>query len=227
MTAAALRSSPPSAEAVRAHMLEALRRGERHERPFRHWLISDLLPAATAEAAAGLPFAPPPDAVFSGRRETNNATRRYFAGATLAEHPVAAAVARAFQAPETVQAIGAISGADLAGSCLRIEYCVDTDGFWLEPHTDIGAKRLTLLIYLSRGKGASDWGTDVYSDPDTLFGTVEGRFDAALLFVPGADTYHGFRRRPIAGVRRTLIVNYVGPEWRARHELAFPETPVG
>jgi len=24
-------------------------------------------------------------------------------------------------------------------------------------------------------------------------------------------------------VRRSLIVNYVKPEWRARHELAYPE----
>jgi hypothetical protein len=27
-------------------------------------------------------------------------------------------------------------------------------------------------------------------------------------------------------VRRTLIVNYVGDEWRARNELAFPDQPV-
>jgi hypothetical protein len=29
-----------------------------------------------------------------------------------------------------------------------------------------------------------------------------------------------------AGKRKSLIVNYVKPEWRARHELAYPETPV-
>jgi hypothetical protein len=40
-----------------------------------------------------------------------------------------------------------------------------------------------------------------------------------------ADTWHGFRPRDIRGVRRSLIVNYVVPEWRARHELAFPSVP--
>jgi hypothetical protein len=45
--------------------------------------------------------------------------------------------------------------------------------------------------------------------------------------VPGADTWHGFRRRPIAGIRRSLIVNYVKSEWRSRHELAFPDRPIG
>ena len=38
----------------------------------------------------------------------------------------------------------------LRDSHLRIEYCLDTDGFWLEPHTDIGAKLFTMLVYLSR-----------------------------------------------------------------------------
>jgi len=28
-------------------------------------------------------------------------------------------------------------------------------------------------------------------------------------------------------VRRSLIVNYVKPEWRSRHELAFPERFAG
>ena len=36
----------------------------------------------------------------------------------------------------------------------------------------------------------------------------------------------GFTPRAIRGVRRSLIVNYVKPEWRARHELAFPDQVV-
>jgi hypothetical protein len=53
-----------------------------------------------------------------------------------------------------------------------------------------------------------------------------GAFNTALVFVPGADTWHGFAPRPIRGARRSLIVNYVKPEWRSRHELAYPETAV-
>ena len=54
-----------------------------------------------------------------------------------------------------------------------------------------------------------------------------GTFNAGLVFIPGADTWHGFARRPIRGVRRSVIINYVKPEWRARHELAYPSAPVG
>jgi hypothetical protein len=44
--------------------------------------------------------------------------------------------------------------------------------------------------------------------------------------VPANDTYHGFERRIIPGVRRSLIVNYVGPEWRSRQELAYPDQSI-
>jgi hypothetical protein len=47
-----------------------------------------------------------------------------------------------------------------------------------------------------------------------------------LIFIPANNTWQGFHKRPIQGIRRSLIVNYVGAEWRARHELAFPDQPV-
>ena len=97
---------------------------------------------------------------------------------------------------------------------------------WLEPHTDIGAKMLTLLIYLSDHPDAAQWGTDVMDAAGTVHATAPGVFNAGLMFVPGADTWHGFTRRRIDGVRRSLIVNYVTPAWRSRHELAFPHQPV-
>ena len=52
-------------------------------------------------------------------------------------------------------------------------------------------------------------------------------FNVGFSFVPGRDTWHGFDKRPIRGVRRSVIINYVKPEWRARHELAYPDQPVG
>ncbi len=47
-----------------------------------------------------------------------------------------------------------------------------------------------------------------------------------MIFVPGSDTWHGFEKRPIAGVRRSVILNYVTDEWRAREQLSYPEAPV-
>jgi hypothetical protein len=47
-----------------------------------------------------------------------------------------------------------------------------------------------------------------------------------MLFVPSAATFHGFERRPIAGVRKSMIVNFVSDEWRAHEQLAFPFSAV-
>ena len=35
-----------------------------------------------------------------------------------------------------------------------------------------------------------------------------------------------FQPRKIEGVRKSMILNYVTDEWRAREQLCFPETPV-
>ncbi len=47
-----------------------------------------------------------------------------------------------------------------------------------------------------------------------------------MIFVPGPNTWHGFDRRPIDGVRRLLEINYVRPNWRERDQLAFPDRPI-
>jgi hypothetical protein len=45
--------------------------------------------------------------------------------------------------------------------------------------------------------------------------------------VPANNTYHGFEKRTINGVRKSIIINYVTDEWRAREQLSFPEAPIG
>ena len=118
-------------------------------------------------------------------------------------------------------------GVALKGSYLRIEYCQDVDGFWLDPHTDISVKLFTMLVHLSKDPDASGWGTDIYRTEHEHFGIVPYAFNTGMIFIPASDTWHGFRRRPISGVRKILIVNYVTDDWRAREELAFPDRPVG
>jgi len=186
----------------------------------------DVLPDAVAAALAALPLTPANIEDTGGRRETHNATRIFLAGDMLRRFPVCADVAAAFQDAAIVDTIESVCGVDLEGSRLRIEYCLDTNGFWLEPHTDIGAKLLTMLIYLSDPPPGEDWGTDIYDAEKRPVATAPAAFNTAMVFVPGANTWHGFRRRPITGVRRSLIVNYVKNEWRSRHELAFPDRPV-
>ncbi|GLR66775.1 hypothetical protein GCM10010909_14550 [Acidocella aquatica] len=214
------------AAATAARFLESLGASRREEVPYRHWLLKDVLPEGMCGAVAALPMAPPQIEDTLGRRETHNSTRLFFGVEEQARYPVCAALAQALQSPEVTGRLEQVCGVELGGSSLRIEYCLDTDGFWLEPHTDIGAKFFTMLVYLNEPPADEEWGTDVYAAPGEYVGTAPFHPNAGLIFVPGKDTWHGFRKRRITGVRRSLIVNYVTPEWRARHELAFAQTPV-
>lgn len=212
--------------AAGAHIRQALLRARRQDSPFRHWLPRDILPATLWPAVLTLPFTPPSTDETAGRRETRNAERQFVTEAARASLPACAALAEAFQDEATVTLIADLTGANLTGTFLRIEYCLDRPGFWLEPHTDIGAKRFTMLIYLTRHPDAETWGTELMDAAGAVLGRASGAFNTGLVFVPAADTWHGFTRRPFSGIRRSLIVNYVGPEWRARHELAYPDVPV-
>ena len=125
-----------------------------------------------------------------------------------------------------IEALEKRTGATLRGHYLRIEYCQDREGFWLEPHTDIGAKKFTMLVYLSETDDAGSWGTDIYDNDLRHLGQAPGGFNKGLIFIPGHDTWHGVEKRHYSGVRKSIIVNYVIPEWRSRHELAYPDRPV-
>jgi hypothetical protein len=195
--------------------------------PFRHWLLRDVLPEATGDAIAALPFAPTAIADTAGKRETHNSSRVFFSPENRDRFPVCRDVAALLQDPAIVAKLQAVCGVPLGGSYLRIEYCQDSDGFWLEPHTDISAKLFTMLVYLSHDLAAADWGTDIYDADLNPVGAAPGDFNRGLIFIPGSDTWHGFRKRPIVGVRRSIIVNYVRDDWRSRHELAFPDQSVG
>jgi hypothetical protein len=209
-----------------AWFADALNRADARQTPFRHWLLDRALPEDIARGIPALPIeAADPGDTF-GKRETHNSTRVFFSVENRRKYPVCEALAQALQSHETIERLQAHTGAQLAGSFLRIEYCQDTQGFWLEPHTDIGAKLYTMLVYLSDTPDAIDWGTDVYDGPDTWVGRAPGGFNRGLIFIPAHDTWHAVGKRHYSGVRKSIIVNYVVPEWRSRHELAFPDEAV-
>ncbi|GAC1340195.1 MAG: hypothetical protein NVSMB26_28220 [Beijerinckiaceae bacterium] len=193
------------------------------DRPWRHWQLADVLPRDVLRRLTALPLSAGETGGMSGRREFGNEQRIYCDAANMARFPVMRRVAQALHSPAVTDMVCDVFGAPLGGTFLRIEYALDTDGFWLEPHTDIGVKKFTCFLYLD---GAGDLGTDIYADPQTLMRRVPFIPNSALVFVPGDDTWHGFAPRPIDRVRRSLIINFVGPEWRAREQLAFPDEPV-
>jgi hypothetical protein len=194
--------------------------------PYKHWHLEKMLPEATAQALAALPFKAPDLHGVSGKRELHNESRQYFDAANNARYPVCGALARFFQAPETVRALQDATGCDLSNTNVRIEYALDTDCFWLQPHTDLGVKRITILYYLPDGPDQESLGTDLYLDADTWAARMPFKWNTALVFVPNGHTFHGFERRDIPRVRRSVIINYVTQAWIARDQLAFPTTPV-
>ena len=191
----------------RTHLADVLARADQGETPYRHWLLRDVLPADVCAGLATLPLTPASVADTMGRRETHNDSRIFLNRDSQTRFPVCSELAEALQSPEIIKVIQRRCGLDLAGSSLRIEYCLDTGGFWLEPHTDIGAKLFTFLIYLSDHPDAAGWGTDILDGAHKLVARAPADFNRGLIFVPGSDTWHGFAARRIDGVRRTLIVN--------------------
>jgi hypothetical protein len=214
----------PTAETADT-ITRSLAAAQRYDAPYRHFYAEDLLPKALVEALARLPIAAPDPPRFLGRRDDQNAARCYVSAGTMRRFPAFRGLADALQSAPVVRAIAALCAAPLEGTRLRLECAVDRNGFWLAPHTDLGEKKFTCLISLGNAR-QSDLGTDIYGPRRRRCKRAPFRCNGALMFVPGAETWHGFEERPIEGLRRSLILNYVGPQWRARDQLTFPDQPV-
>ena len=196
------------------------------DEPYRHYFIDNVFPSDVTDELANLPFAAPRLDGVSGKRELHNDQRSYFDASAMTRFPVARVVAEALQSRQVVRLIHDAFAAPIDDTFLRLEYAQDVDGFWLEPHTDLGVKKFTCLIYLSQGPGHEGLGTDIYWSKQRHYGRSPFRRGGAMIFVPSDNTWHGFEKRPIEGLRRSVILNYVTHEWRAREQLSFPQTAV-
>lgn len=215
------------ADAIAERIVASLRDSEVGEVPYRHHFLTDCLPADVVSEINGLPFPAPSLDGVSGKRELHNKTRVYFDADNRARYQVCDDVSAAYQSRKVIDYLETSLGIDLAGSYLRIEFAQDIDGFWLEPHTDLGVKLYTQLIYTSDVAGHEALGTDIYNADKSHAARSPFGPGKAMVFIPGEVTYHGFEARPIPGVRKSVIVNYVTDEWRAREQLAFPDQPIG
>ncbi len=208
---------------VAAHFLDSLSKATHINSPYDYWLLDHALPESTANAITALPFPPPSGAVFDGRRESNNSSRVFFNAENQKRFLVCRDVALAFNDALVMGALERATGSKLSEGFLRIEYCQDVDGFWLEPHLDISVKLFSLLICLSDDPNLFDAGTDIFdSTPEhRLVASVPYEKGRGVIFIPGENTWHGFSKRAIRGLRKSIIVNYVSSEWRNKDELSF------
>lgn len=219
---APLAFSTSAPNSVAETFLGCLAAADHRTQPFDYWLLKNAMPAEDVEDLVNLPIPPAKGAVFNGRRETNNSMRAYFTPENQEKYPVCRRVVEGFQSERVRNAIERETGTDLSGALLRIEYCQDTSGFWLEPHTDIFVKKFTMLVYLSDDPGLALAGTDIHEGPpDFKYVTTApyGR-NLGVIFIPSKKSWHGVGHHKIEGLRRSIIINYVTPDWRDKWELA-------
>jgi len=207
-------------------MLKSIDTSKLNAKPYKHWFLSHCVPDDVLDAVLALPFEAPPLDGVSGKRELHNNTRKYFDAENMDRYAVCKAFNEAFQSRAVTDRIEEHFGTNLDGSYLRVEIAQDTDGFWLEPHTDLGVKLFTMLLYTSKDPSHANLGTDIYDAEKKHAGRSPFESNGALVFVPSDITYHGFERRKIDGVRKSVIINYVTNDWRAREQLAYPNQPV-
>lgn len=215
-----------STEAFVTTLLFSFSGAECIETPYQHWLLKDCLPRAAVEQVLALPFPTPDLGGVSGKRELHNATRKYFDAQNRNRFAVCDGLCQTFQDKRVTDEISGHFGARLGGTYLRVELAQATDGFWLESHSDLGVKTFTMLLYLSKISQHVTLGTDIYDAGKQHVGRSPFASNAAMVFVPSTITYHGFEPRRIDGVRKSMIINYVTREWRAREQFAFPNAPV-
>lgn len=215
----------PAIGELASHFCRALSQARRDEKPYLHWSLADVFPESQCTGLLTLPIAPAMLGVTDGTRDTYNQTRTFITPLLRSQFPSCATLADALQRPDVARLFQDTLGKPFDGSFLRIEYIQDIDGAWLQPHTDIPDKLFSMVVYLCTGPEAKDWGTDIYDEQRRWIGRTSAEFNTAVIFIPGRNTWHGFDRRPIKGVRRLLEINYV-KNWRDREQLAFPDRPI-
>ena len=172
------------ASATRAAFLSALANAREESWPFRHWRLRDVLDPDLRAAIEDDDGAAPSLDYQLGRREEHNAARRYVDAEAIRAGAPTRAFAETLQDSRSVAAIEATCGISLKRTNLRIEDARDGDGFWLEPHTDIGVKAFTMFVYLADPQRPRDWGTDLYENAGTHAARIPFEDNTGFVFVP-------------------------------------------
>jgi len=216
----------PTSDAIARHFRRALLDCQRNEWPYRHWSMQDVLPEALALNLIALPIMPLLIEDCRGVRDVDNNLRCFATPSARQRFPLFQTFCEALQRPDIARLCGETCGFKVDGSYLRMEYIQDIDGAWLEPHHDVPEKLFSMVIYLCTGPDTADWGTDIYDAERKWVGRSSSIFNSGTIFIPGENTWHGFEKRKIVGIRRLLEINYVHPSWRDKNQACFPDQPI-
>jgi hypothetical protein len=207
-------------EASRSAFRRSLAKASRFDLPYRHWILESVFEQELINGFEALPFEP---LELQGDGTRGSIPPAAFLNeATCARYPVLSRVVDIFSDGAAVEDLERQCGIYLQGTFLRISYHIDVHGFWLRPHADLAAKRLTLIVLMKHNPADEPIGTEMYDSSETLIGRAPSRDNSGLMFVPSNNTFHGFTQRHLFGERCTLIVNFVSDAWVNRNELAVP-----
>ena len=197
-----------------------LKKAKFNDKPFVHWTFDNVFSEKGINDLLELPLKPPVIFDHCGKRENYNSTRFFFNSRNCKVNSTLKNIVSIFNNPNIILKLKNICNIGLSKGKLRIEYTLDTGDFWLEPHRDLREKLLTILVYLSKDTGSSQWGTAMYDKDLKFFSRVPYKSNSGFMFVPGDNTWYGFPKQNIKGIIKSLIINYVSSDWKNPHELA-------
>ena len=148
---------------------------------------------------------------YSGKRDANNAFRKF-----VTRNTKAGSIFKDWDTNQFKLHLSDVTGVDMREGKLRVELCMDGPGFWLETHADIPEKLMTLQVYL--GKGETDWGTVIYSQPESVYRSLPFKENTGWLSVIGEPVLHGVPKEKVDGWRKSVIINYV-TDWNDTDQL--------
>ena len=217
-------SAPFSSNAreITTHFIKSLSSAKHVTEPFDYWLLDDIFPADVIHSLSALPLTYSGKMKYEGKRENNPNSRLYLTPDEQAKTPVFKAIVDGFKDPDTIRTIAQVTATDLSDTRLRMEYIQDRNRFWLLPHVDRPEKRFSLIVYLSNNPALRHTGTQILkATPEhDIVTTVPYIENTGMLLIPGENTWHGVSKRPIKGIRTSLVVNHVSSAWNNTQELS-------
>ena len=145
--------------------------------------------------------------ILAGKRISNN-NRYYLTVENIKNNNVLGEIVKYFLDYNVVNFFENKHNLKLKDSYLRVELVGDKKGSFLEPHTDIEEKIISLLIYLNDTNEDGVIGTSLYDNDHNYIKTVPYIDNTGFYFLPGKDTWHGLESVNVKEIRKVIMINY-------------------
>jgi hypothetical protein len=172
-------------------------RASTHNNPWKHWIVDDFLDADTLAEVKSVEHTV--EQAKPGRRYDSK--RLFISDEHEKQYPNLYHLYRSLHNGAYKTFFQYYTGIDYTDLFPRIEVISDIGDFWLEPHYDRPAKRLSALLY-------TDY-TQLYPGTGLGDGTrVESKDNRCFFFVAGEHSLHDYPLVHFPTVRRCVQINY-------------------